>query len=199
VPNDDWAGRNAGIYLHWGGTVQCRDTRNADALDEAQKECLAQMGEDLAALRSAGFTVHLAPRMGVRESRRVVCDHVVTVTDMKSGILPDDTVAVGQYGLDAWGERFSPEEASLPRFGIPYRSLLPRGTDGLLVAGKAIGATHLAASACRVQPIVASIGQAAGTAAADAALGGYPARGADPRALRRSLRSQGTLSPEEAP
>ena len=74
------------------------------------------------------------------------------------------------------------------------RALLPRGTDGLLVAGKAIGATHLAASACRVQPIVASIGQAAGTAAAEAALHGCPPRSVDPRVLRRSLHAQGVLS-----
>ena len=196
VPNDNWAGRDAGIYLHWGGTVQCRDTRDAVALHEAQRECLALMRVDLATLRSAGFTVHLAPRMGVRESCRAVCDHVVTVTEMKSGVLPDDAVAVGLYGLDAWGEQFSREEAALPLFGIPYRALLPRGIDGLLVAGKAIGATHLAASACRVQPIVASIGQAAGTAAAMAAHNPAGLRAIDPRALRRSLRDQGTLAPE---
>jgi hypothetical protein len=125
-------------------------------------------------------------------------DHVVTVNDLKSGVLPEDAVAVGLYGLDAWGESFTREQIALPRYGIPYRALLPRGFDGLLVAGKAIGGTHLSASAYRVQPIVASIGQAAGTAAAFAALGGCQPREVDCRSLRRSQAAQGTL-PKEVP
>jgi len=196
VPGDDWVGRNAGIYLHWGGTVQCRDTRDPEALAEAQQECLGVMRADHETLRSAGFTVHLAPRMGVRECRRVRCDHVITVNDLKSGVLPDDAVAVGLYGLDAWGESFTREQIALPLYGIPYRALLPQGFDGLLVAGKAIGGTHLSASAYRVQPIVASIGQAAGTAAALAALGGCQPREVDRRALRRSVKEQGLLPAE---
>jgi hypothetical protein len=131
--------------------------------------------------------------MGVRESRRVRCDHVITVNDMKSGVLPDDAVAVGLYGLDAWGEQLTREQIALPLYGIPYRALLPAGYDGLLVAGKAIGGTHLAASAYRVQPIVAAIGQAAGTAAALAASNRCGVRDVDVRALRRSLRDQGVL------
>ena len=77
-----------------------------------------------------------------------------------------------------------------------YRALLPAGFDGLLVAGKAIGGTHLSASAYRVQPIVASIGQAAGTAAALAALQRCPPRDVDRRALRRSVKEQGLLPAE---
>lgn len=197
VPNDDWIGRSAGIYLHWGGTVQCRDTRDAVALAEAQRECFGVMKADRNTLRAAGFTVHLAPRMGVRECRRVRTDHVVTVNDLKSGVLPEDTVAVGRYGLDAWGESFTTTESALPLYGIPYRALLPADFDGLLVAGKAIGGTHLASSAYRVQPIVASIGQAAGTAAALAARRQCQPREVDRGELRRSLTAQGTL-PKEA-
>jgi hypothetical protein len=120
------------------------------------------------------------------------------VNDLKSGVLPDDTIALGLYGLDSWGEQFTREEIALPLFGVPYRALLPAGYDGLLVAGKAIGGTHLAASAYRVQPIVASIGQAAGIAASMASRAETALRSIDLRALRRSLAAQGILSTEGA-
>ena len=54
-------------------------------------------------------------------------------------------------------------------YGIPFRCLIPVGVEGLLLAGRIISGTHLAASSYRVQPICAAIGEAAGLAAAKAA------------------------------
>ena len=59
---------------------------------------------------------------------------------------------------------------SVGPYGIPYRSLIPVNTEGLLTAGRIISGTRLAMSSYRVQPICATIGEAAGTAAAMAAL-----------------------------
>lgn len=162
------AQRNAGIYLHWGATVVCTDTRDARALGQAQREALDKLAPKLAELREGGFATHLAPRLGVREVRRVMGEVVVTATDLLASRYPDDTVAQCEFFLDAWGEH-----DKLPRTpvhaGIPYGALIPKGTEGLLVAGKAISGTHLAMSAYRVQPIMASVGTAAGIAAALAA------------------------------
>jgi hypothetical protein len=190
---DHWVGedpetpkRNAGIYLHWGATVECRDTRDPVAVAAAQQQALEILEPDRAWLLENGFAVHLAPRLGVREVRRVLGEHVITVTDLKSGKMPDDVIAMSDYGLDAWGESIKPEDIRLPRSGIPYRALIPKDADGMLVAGKSISGTHLAASSYRVQPIVASIGTAAGIAAAmavgkrtgirDIGIGGLQAR-----------------------
>src|SRR5690349_24037017 len=54
-------------------------------------------------------------------------------------------------------------------YDIPLRCLMPKGTDGLIVAGRCISGTHEAHSSYRVMPIVMATGQAAGVCAALAA------------------------------
>lgn len=159
------------IYLHWGCAVKCADTRNPVELAKTQRQALDVMARDHALLREHGYAIYLAPRIGVREQSRVIGEHVITENDLRSGVLPQDTIAVGTYGLDIWRGKhsfagLSKEERRVPGYGIPYRSLIPRDVDGLLVGGKAISGTHIAMSAYRVMPIVGAIGQAAGVAAA---------------------------------
>lgn len=183
--------RNTGIYLHWGCAVQCRDTRDPAAVAAAQDEALEAMEPDMRLLRENGFAAHLAPQLGIRESRRIRGDCVITENDLRSGALPDDTIAVGTYGLDLWGGNVSQEESHVPGYGIPYRALLPAGLDGLLLAGKSISGTHIAASAYRVQPILAAAAQAAGVAAALAAQSGATPRALDAQDVRRAVSDPG--------
>lgn len=183
--------RKTGIYLHWGATVICEDTRDPVAIGQAQQECLKTLVPDIQTLNKAGFQVHLAPKMGIREVRRIRGEYVVTTNDMRDGTYPDDTIAYTSYGLDPWGEDISEAERKTLPHGIPYRSLIPLNVEGLLIAGKAISGTHLAASGYRVQPIVASIGQAAGTAAAMAALSKTSVRNIEIANLLKNLEAQG--------
>lgn len=185
--------RNAGVYLHWGATVLCSDTRDPGALALAQRAAFDKMKPDLDELRSQGFGVHLAPKLGVRECRRVLGEHVISVNDLRSGKLPDDTVALSHNGLDLWGESVPREWAHCPLAGIPYRALIPKDVDGLLVAGKAISGTHIANSSYRVQPVVASIGQAAGTAAALIAQKQTDVRSAPLGELQKLLQAGGVI------
>ncbi|MBP1598186.1 MAG: putative FAD-binding dehydrogenase [Acidobacteria bacterium] len=191
----DYYERNTGIYLHWGATVECRDTRDPAEIGDAQSRAFDLMRPDLEYLASAGFAVHLAPKLGIREVRRVVGEYVLTLRDLYAGSVTDDTVAFSSYEIDAWGEEVPVEYKKQPvkTYGIPYRCLLPRRTEGLLIAGKAISATHLAMSSLRVQPIVASIGTAAGVAAAGAALRKTALRDVPIEAVRRELVKIGTL------
>jgi len=178
------------IYLHWGCAVRCKDTRDSVELARAQAEAFKVMERDHALLRENGYAVYLAPRIGVREQSRILGEHVITENDLKSGVLPDDTIAVGTYGLEIWGEDMSREEERTPAYGIPYRALLPKDIDGLLLAGKAISGTHIAMSAYRVMPIVGSIGQAAGGAAALCIKQKMQPRKLDPEGIRRVLRGR---------
>ncbi len=187
--------RDTGIYLHWGCSVLCEDTRDPMALARAQQEGWRKMLPDLQTLFEHGYATHLPPRIGVREGRRIVGEHVITEIDLKSGTMPADTIAVGEYYLDVWGERLTEDAKRLPPFGIPYRALIPKGVDGLLVAGKIISGTHVAMSAYRVQPIVAQIGQAAGSAAAMAARTAADLRGVPIADLQRHLRAAGIPIP----
>lgn len=128
---------------------------------------------------------HCAPRIGIREGRRIVGDYVLTVQDLRAGRTFDDAIARGVYYLDAHKPDddkrtyvLAPEERQVPPYQIPFRCLLPREAKNLLVAGRCLSADQLALSSARVMPTCSMMGQAAGIGAALAA-----ARGCDPRDL----------------
>jgi len=75
-------------------------------------------------------------------------------------------------------------------YHVPYRSLIPRELDNVLVAGRCAGASHDSAGAIRVMVNCMQLGQAAGTAAVLAGKGG-DVRDVDPRKLRRRLMEDG--------
>jgi ribulose 1,5-bisphosphate synthetase/thiazole synthase len=179
-----------GEYLHWGCKVECQDTTSEEALQSAQREAWKQMLPDFDALRANGFRLNaLAPRIGVRESRRFIGDYVLKEADIVEGRHFDDGIALSRKGIDPW----EPEGTNpywtdkavrqVPYCQIPYRCLIPRGYDGILVAGRCISGTHLAMSSYRVMGTVASIGQAAGIAAALAVQGRKSPRDVDPKAI----------------
>ncbi len=136
-----------------------------------------------------------AVQIGVRESRRVIGDYVLTEDHIVTAAKFDDAVCRGNYGIDIHsptGEgtvlRRVPEGKT---YEIPYRAITPRGIDNLLIASRCISATHEAHSAIRVIPIVMAIGQAAGVAAALAAKQGKAPREVPYQVLREALLQQG--------
>jgi len=140
--------------------------------------------------------------MGVRESRRIIGDYILAEEDVLGNMSFEDGVAIASWGLSAGhhprGE-FRDKDyytKKFPRKGltgceVPYRCLLPKGTEGLLVAGRCISVTGITQNAIRVMAPCMSIGQAAGTAAALAAQASMTPRQIDPVKLRQTLQSQG--------
>src|SRR5919106_3808805 len=110
---------------------------------------------------------------GVRETRRIVGDYQLTAEDVLEGRKFDDVVARGAYPVDIHNPKGSGTVLKrLPpgaAYDIPLRALLPRGVEGLLVAGRCLSGTHEAHSSYRVMPLVMATGQAAGVCAALAA------------------------------
>ena len=109
---------------------------------------------------------------GVRESRRIVCDYILTENDILSNRRFEDTIAYGGWSIDnhvgllAYDQKPSftyPVEGS---YDIPYRSYCVKGFTNLFVGGRCIGASKLAMSSTRVMGTCAIGGQAIGTAAA---------------------------------
>jgi ribulose 1,5-bisphosphate synthetase/thiazole synthase len=187
-------GHNAN--LQWAGTVRCQDTLSLAAITKSYQEALQKVEKDVAYLYKCGFATHAAPKLGVRETRRVVGDYVMTVNDLISPKRAEDTVAVGTYPLDAWGDDHgSMGKAKLSLtpggYGIPLRSLLAKGMENLMVVGKCLSATHLAMSAVRVQPIAAQMGQAAGVTAALAVSKGTNLRSVSLKAIQSKLKAGG--------
>jgi hypothetical protein len=190
-----WYHRNAdkareldpAAYLHWGCAVACADTRDPVAVAAAQDEARRAMERDHALLREAGYGIHLSPRIGIRESSRIMGEHVITYNDLMSGRYPEDKIAEGWYGIDIWGASGGETHALIhqtPAYGLPYRATLPKEVDGLFLAGKAISGTHIAMSAYRVMPIVGAAGQSTGVAAALCVKQGCQPREADPDLVR---------------
>lgn len=133
--------------------------------------------------------------VGVRETRRIVGDYRLTADDCLRARKFDDVIARGSYPLDIHNptgkgtllQRMPPGEA----YDIPLRCLLPKGIDGVLVAGRCISGTHEAHSSYRVMPISMATGQGAGVCAALAARHGVPTRAVDAADVQQELERQG--------
>ena len=143
---------------------------------------------------------HCSGRIGIREGRRIVGDYVLTVDDLRAGRTFDDAIARGVFYLDGHKPDddkrtyiLSPEERAVPPYQIPLRSLLPKGIENLMAAGRCFSADQLALSSARVMTTCAMMGQAAGIAAASAADAGEAVRGVDPLAVRKTVEERGAL------
>lgn len=111
-----------------------------------------------------------ATQVGVRETRRVEGDHILTAQELMAPTVFKDAIAAGAYPIDIHptkgGELTYKALADDHSYQIPYRSLIPRKLDNALVVGRGISADHEALAAIRVMTISMAVGQAAGTASA---------------------------------
>ncbi len=113
------------------------------------------------------YLLEIAPMLGIRESRRIVGDYMLAAEDLVEGRVFDDAVAMGAYHIDIHRPAGTwVDSRNVRPYTIPLRSLIAKGVDGLLMAGKCLSATHEAVASTRVVPICMAQGQAAGTAAA---------------------------------
>ena len=121
---------------------------------------------------------------GVRESRRLVGDYILSQRDFDDGTIHGDTVAFADWGIDV----HHPEGYWVRgndcihvykgrRTSIPYRTLYSKNIANLFMAGRCHSATHIAFGATRVMRTMCGTGQAAGTAAALATRHGTTPRG----------------------
>lgn len=134
----------------------------------------------------------IAPMLGIRESRRIVGDYMLTADDVIAGRSFEDVVAMGGYHIDIHRPSGTwVESRNVEAYGIPLRCLIAGGVDGLLMAGKCLSATHEAVASTRVIPICMAQGQAVGTAAAMAVQQRIAVRDVSIRQLQHRLIDQG--------
>lgn len=137
-----------------------------------------------------------APRIGIRESRRIIGKHILTADELKDCTVFEDSVAAGNYDIDihdpAGGGTKHYYFLEGKYYTIPYRSLLPKaGAENLLIAGRCISATHEAQASIRIMPICCCLGEAAGEAAALALETGVTAENISVSDLQERLKSNG--------
>lgn len=153
------------------------------------------------------YLLTTAPQVGIRESRRIVGEYILTKEDVLEGRKFPDGIARGAYPIDIHDPKGGPHYFHFIKDGdsydIPYRCLVPKRVEHLLISGRAVSCDHDALGSVRNQATVAAIGHAAGTAAALAARQGIAPRQVNANALRQKLAEQGTfIEPvplEEAP
>ncbi len=136
--------------------------------------------------------VGVAPMLGIRESRRVVCEKMLTENDILLGLsrqADPDIIAIADHAIDRHGEGGGCPELDAP-YGIPFRCLIPKGWQNLLVASRGAGFSSIAASSCRLTRTMMQLGQAAGNAVALAKKAGCTLPQVSGPQLRSLLRSQ---------
>ena len=166
------------ILLNHGVREPCLGVKIED-LTAAQLEGRRRIDELFAYVRESypgfekSYLVDLAPQIGVRQTRLLDGEYVVTKEDVQDRVHFSDSVARGRD------------------YYTPYRALLPKRVEQLLVAGRHYSATSIAQRTSREIPPCMAMGEAAGTAAAMALESGGLVRAVDVAKLQKKLRAAG--------
>ena len=132
-------------------------------------------------------------RVGIRESRRMVGEYILTKEDLLESKIFDDAVVILANSIDVHTtgkvdyKTFKNEKP----YSIPYRSLISKDFDNLFTAGKSVSADRAAHGAVRVMPPCMAMGEAVGIASAMAAKNGERAKDINTAELRRKLTENG--------
>jgi hypothetical protein len=141
------------------------------------------------------YVTQTGTTIGIRESRRIIGEYVLTAEDIMGARKFDDVIARCSYPIDVHNpagkgtilRKLPTGEA----YDIPLRCLIPKVVDNVLVAGRCISGDHVAHSSYRVMPAAMATGQAAGVSAAIAGQKGITPRQVDVEDVQRELIIQG--------
>ncbi len=134
-------------------------------------------------------------QIGVRESRMIEGEYTLTQEDLLACTKFEDGIAACNYDIDI----HSPDGSGTSHhyfpvgayYTIPYRTMVPRDSENLLVTGRCVSATHEAQASLRIMSTVCTLGEAAGIAAAVACENGTSVKTVDVQKVRRILREKG--------
>jgi ribulose 1,5-bisphosphate synthetase/thiazole synthase len=136
-----------------------------------------------AKLRNFGMT------LGIRDTRKIDALYNMTALDVREQGRFEDSIGIFPEFIDGYGLLILPTTGRY--FHVPYRSLVPQGVQGLLVAGRSIGGDKVSHAAVRNMMCCAVSGQGAGTAAAVALKLDQPFDRLDIGQVQAELRRQG--------
>jgi hypothetical protein len=176
---------------------------NGNDITDAEIESLSQAHAIMNLLKQEvpgfedAYISTTAPQIGIRETRRIVGDYVLTREDVMYARKFPDAITHCMYPIDIHNPKGEGGElTNIPKgeyYDIPYRSLLPVDFDNVLVAGRCLSATHSAHSSARIQATCAGMGEAAGAAAALAKKYGVTTREVDIGELQQHLKERGQI------
>ncbi len=160
---------------------------------EQAERCAAFLRQRMPGFEDA-FLSDTAPRLGLRETRRIRGRYRLTETDVLGGRRFDDGVCRAAWPIELHVADGRTEWRFLDDglwYTVPYRCLLPEGIDNLAVVGRCVSASREAFASVRVIGPCMGEGQAAATAVSLAAGGATSLPAVDPEGLRARLGSLG--------
>ncbi|MDI6618508.1 MAG: FAD-dependent oxidoreductase [Clostridiales bacterium] len=152
------------------------------------------------------FLVSTASLMGIRETRRIIGDYVITKDDYLARRTFKDEICRNSYYLDIHSHKNvensnqnkAEDKKQCARYGkgeshgIPYRCLTPKGLKNVLVAGRSISCDRITQGSIRVMPVCLAMGEAAGIAASQASKSEQiNVHAIDVQHLRQRIREEG--------
>lgn len=171
-------------------------------LGEAEREGRRQvrMYEEVFSKYVPGFAlarvIDIGARVGVRETRLIHGDAVLTEAHVRDCVKPADRIACCSWPLETHGRGTVTHWEFLPDgeyYGIPWGCLVVKGFDNLLVAGRNLSSAHAAQASVRVTGPCMAMGEAAGTAAAASLASGANVRAVRVEALQATLERHGAI------
>jgi hypothetical protein len=184
--------RSGDKVVRWGPGFS-GDGLDAAVLTKAEVESRLKLWEQFKKMRmepgmGALSLLQTATGVGVRETRRILGEYTVTEQDAIRGTRFPDVIAISSNPMPGYrGKRFFFEHEG---FDIPYRSLIPRNVEGLVLTGRCISCEQAPFQSARSMAPAMAVGQASGCAAALAALKGVPPRKLDVKELQTLLLHQ---------
>lgn len=199
-----WSRQGEDTYLIWGPTIAVKNTLDEKELAEATAKAYEMLDKDIEKWEKKGYVISdIAPKIGVRESRRFVGDHILSLSDILAKRHYEDSICVVGYAVDPWEPEGNPQHidaklreicVNTPQYEIPYRSIKNKKYTNLLVGGRCISASHVANSSLRVMVIAAATGTAAGFAASICINDGVDVNGVDTLKLRKLINDCGIIT-----
>lgn len=201
-----WAGTLWENELTYVNTIRVSGKNGADAweLSEAEVEGRRQLKKVFRFLKEyvpgmeRAHITSVPDGIGIRETRRITGEYILTEEDILSGRKFEDKIAQNGYCIDihdpkgeGWGVSHIRSEDAC--YDIPYRCIVPAHLDNLLVAGRCISTTAKALASTRIMPSCMALGEAAGIAGALAADKKLKPRKICVEKLQKLLRKKGAV------
>ncbi len=169
------------------------DGLDVENLTKAEVESRLKLWDQIRSMkkgpgRESVYLSQIATGIGVRETRRIQGEYTVTEQDAINGTHFPDVVAISSNPMPSYhGQRFF---FSHEGFDIPYRSLVPKKIEGLVLTGRCISCEQGPFQSARSMAPAMAVGHASGCAAALAAKGNIAPRQLDVKTLQKLLLSQ---------
>lgn len=186
-------------HMHYDGT-------NVFNLTKAAIDGRKQVHQAVRAMRELvpgfekSYLIDTASYIGIRETRRIVGEYVLTLDDIKNQTIFEDSIGLGGAFIDIHnvdGPGMDKKAGYVFPIGgyysLPYRSLVPQEIDNLLIAGRCHSVTHEAAGSTRWMTQCMIMGEAAGVAAALSIEDGYTFREMNIKSLQNRLKNNGAI------